>query len=225
MSSLTVVHFLPPAGIETAATTMVFTLNPGIAARLGDDAAAGVGMASAVTLMLFPLLAASGSGGMIVAARHFGAGNREASARTVGVVPVLDFPLNLPVCLAMSPFTEPAPRFLGLGGQAVEMGNEYLQPMLIQVPIMAVGRGASEMMRSVGRTTTPFVVNSTAGVLNVLLTGILVRLGTDSGDGRGGRGGVDVDRANPGHRDAARHSAGRTHAPSSPISIRPFLPP
>lgn len=163
-----------PAGLETVAATLVFTLNTGIVARLGDDAVAGVGMASAVTLMLFLLLAASGSGGMIVAAQHFGAGNREALARTVGVVLVLDLLLNLAVCLGLTPWTEETLRLLGLGGRAVEMGNDYLYPMLFQVPIMAAGRGASEMMRSVGRTTTPFIVNSVAGALNVLLTWLFV---------------------------------------------------
>lgn len=163
-----------PAGLEVMASTFVFTINTAIVARLGDDAVAGVGMSGSVTLMLFLLLAASGSGGMVVAAQHHGAGNVQALARTVGVVLMLDLVLNILVCLALYPFAQHSLRIMGLNGAAVEYGTRYLEIMLVATPIMAVGRGASEMIRAVGMTKLPFYVNTAAVAINVPLTVLFV---------------------------------------------------
>jgi putative MATE family efflux protein len=163
-----------PAGLEVMASTFVFTINTGIVARLGDDAVAGVGMSGSVTLMLVLLLAASGSGGMVVAAQHHGAGNVEALARTVGVVLALDAVLNVLVCAALFPFAASSLRALGLNGNAIHFGTRYLEIALVATPVMAVGRGASEMIRSVGMTRLPFYVNTAAVVVNVPLTALLV---------------------------------------------------
>lgn len=163
-----------PAGLEVMASTLVFTINTAMVARLGDDAVAGVGMTSSVTLMLYLMLAASGSGGMIVAAQHHGAGNARALAEVVGTVLALDLVLNVVACLAIFPFCSPILDLMGLRGAAHAYGTDYLRVILLAVPVMAVGRGASEMIRSVGYTRLPFYVNTAAVVLNIPVTAILI---------------------------------------------------
>lgn len=164
-----------PASFEAVIQLLFNFLAQLIVATLGATAVAAVGFSNNVTMMAIFTLATLGSGAGILVARAYGAGDREAVARTAGTALLLCAAVTFVLVAVLHTFARPVLAALGAPADLSEAATPFFQVALLGVPLIVLSVVAGNVLRSLERPRIPMVATFFAAAVNVAVGYALVR--------------------------------------------------
>ena len=142
---------------------------------IGAGALAAVGATSSITFLFFSVCNGISSGGGIVTAQYFGAGDgdrvRRAIVNSAYITVTTSFAMGA-IAFALTPT---ALRLLGTPGDILPDAVTYMRMMCVSVPMIGVYNYAASMLRALGDSRTPLYFLVVACLLNVGLDILFVR--------------------------------------------------
>ena len=143
---------------------------------LGADALAAVGATGSVSFLFFSLCNGISSGGGIVTAQYFGAGDhnrvRKAIANSAYIMGLASVIMSLISFL----LTPTALTLMGTPEAVRPDAITYMRMTCASVPLIAVYNYASSMLRALGDSRTPLYFLIVSCILNVLMDLLCVRV-------------------------------------------------
>ena len=170
-----VVSMTTTGSIGLIAVFFVDALNLLYISMLGkEELSASIGFAS--TLLFFTTSVAIGLtiGTSALVARALGRGDREAAAKAGGGALLLSGLIVTAVTLATLPFLSPLVTFLGATGRTHDLTVSYLQWVLPSSPLIAIGMGASGILRGVGDAKRAMMITLIGAIIAAILDPILI---------------------------------------------------
>jgi len=167
-------HLAWPAIIEQIMGTLVSFMDTAMVGALGKNATAAVSINAASIWLINSTLAGIGIGYSVQVANAVGAGDK-AKARAVmrqGILAVIV--VGLAVLLLMEGLAAFIPRWLGAEPEVYPQAVTYLRIYSLGLPFATVLAIFSAILRCMGDTRTPLLLNTGANVLNVLLNFFLI---------------------------------------------------
>lgn len=143
---------------------------------VGTGGLAAVGATNSVSFLFFSVCNGIGSGGGIVTAQYFGAGETNRVKKAIANSAYLM--LGASLFMGMLAFAA-SPRVLSLVGTPESIMEEavvYMRMSCIGVPLIAVYNYAASMLRALGDSRTPLIFLVAACLLNVVLDLLFVGL-------------------------------------------------
>jgi len=140
----------------------------------GTDALAGIGMTSAVLLLISAFAQLVGGGGAPLAATALGAGDRDKARRLLGSGFVLLILFSVLTMVPVYLFMKPILRFAGASGPTMDYAAEYLSVYLIGTPFVMVTAGLNPFINCQGRTGISMCSVLIGAALNIALDPIFI---------------------------------------------------
>lgn len=164
-----------PAMVTGAVRVTMRTVDILVVGRVvGAVGVAAVGIADSVERLVLKLAQGLAAGTVALVSQHIGAGNRDAADRAMTQTLLLALLLGLPVAVAGWFASEPLFRLLGAEPDVVASGSTYLRIVLASAPARMAAMMAAKGIQAATDTRTPMFVRSSATVLNIALTVVLV---------------------------------------------------
>lgn len=136
---------------------------------VGANALAAVGATNSVTFLFFALCNGIGSGGGIITAQHFGAGNEETVKKAIVNSGYILFAGSLLVGLISFILAEPMLLVMDTPSNILKDAVIYMRLQCIGLPLVALYNHVSAMLRALGDSKTPLYFLIVACFLNVVL--------------------------------------------------------
>ncbi len=134
---------------------------------VGANALAAVGATNSVSFLFFALCNGIGSGGGIITAQQFGAGNEENVKKSIvnaGYILTLG---SLVIGIIAYVASEAVLRFMATPEEIMHDAVVYMQMQCIGLPLVAIYNHASSMLRALGDSKTPLYFLVFSCLLNV----------------------------------------------------------
>ena len=169
----TVLRLAWPLVIQQLSFASVQLVDTFLVGHLGEDALAGVGLAS--ILFWFPLsgMFAIGVGATAVVARNVGAGRPEQAEVTLRSAQMLSLIWGIATGVVFFAAAAPLMRIMGAEPEALDKGVEYMQAAAFGLPFYTFLYASTACLQGAGDTRTPMlimiVVNLVNGVVDYLL--------------------------------------------------------
>ena len=158
-----------PAILEQLLLTLVRYVDTAMVGALGANATAAVAINSSPTWLISSILSAIGVGYSVQVAHSIGARDHEHTKQVIRqallAVIVLGIAITA-VCLLISPHL---PGWMGAEPEVIPDAISYLQIYLLSLPFQAGSYTFSAILRCMGDTRTPLILNTSANLLNVVL--------------------------------------------------------
>ena len=158
-----------PAILEQLLLTLVRYVDTAMVGVLGANATAAVAINSSPTWLISSILSAIGVGYSVQVAHSIGARDHEHTKQVIRqallAVIVLGIAITA-VCLIISPYL---PGWMGAEPEVIPDAISYLQIYLLSLPFQAGSYTFSAILRCMGDTRTPLILNTSANLLNVVL--------------------------------------------------------
>ena len=158
-----------PAILEQLLLTLVRYVDTAMVGALGANATAAVAINSSPTWLISSILSAIGVGYSVQVAHSIGARDHEHTKQVIRqallAVIVLGIAITA-VCLMISPYL---PGWMGAEPEVIPDAISYLQIYLLSLPFQAGSYTFSAILRCMGDTRTPLILNTSANLLNVCL--------------------------------------------------------
>ena len=122
---------------------------------VGADALAAVGATNSVTFLFFALCNGIGSGGGIVAAQQYGAGNEDKVKKTIINAGYILFAGSLLVGVGAFVLAKPMLLLMKTPEEILRDATIYMQLQCIGLPLVALYNHVSSMLRALGDSKTP----------------------------------------------------------------------
>lgn len=164
-----------PATIESVLQMMVGIVSSAMLGRVGALAVGSVGLGRRVTMLIWGVFAAIGTGSTVMVARSVGAGDRGAAARYASQAFLLTLGLVVSLTLVIVLFPTQILVFLyRTEGELLEIATTYLRLVALGIPFMSVMQVTGAIMRGAGNTKVPMQVATTINIVNVILSYLLI---------------------------------------------------
>ena len=175
-SSLTRTVFLLawPVVIQQFSFAALQLVDTFLVGHLGEDALAGVGLAS--ILYWFPLsgMFAIGIGATAVVARNVGAGNPERAELTMRSAQLMALAWGLVLAVLFFVLADPLLRVMGAQPAAREAGIDYMQAAAVGLPFFSVLFASNACLQGAGDTRTPMVILVVVNAINGVFSWTLI---------------------------------------------------
>lgn len=142
---------------------------------IGAGALAAVGATSSISFLFFSVCNGISSGGGIVTAQYFGAGDDDRVRRAIVNSAYIMFVTSLVMGGIAFALTPTALRLMGTPGDILPDAVTYMRMTCLSVPLIAVYNYAASMLRALGDSRTPLYFLVVACLLNVALDLLCVR--------------------------------------------------
>lgn len=143
---------------------------------LGADALAAVGATGAITFLFFSVCNGISSGGGIITARYFGAGENTNVKKSIANSAYIMFSISLLTGVIAFLLTPAALNFMGTPAAVLPNSIIYMRMSCIGVPFIGVYNYASSMLRALGDSRTPLYFLIVACLLNVFMDLLFVKV-------------------------------------------------
>lgn len=164
-----------PATIESVLQMMVGIISSAMLGRVGSLAIGAVGLGRRITMLVWGVFAAIGTGTTVMVARSVGARDRDAAGRYGEQGFALTMALVLSLTLFMFFFAkELIIALYHTSGELLEVGTAYLRIVTWGVPFMAVMQITGAIMRGAGNTKVPMQIAMVINLVNVVLSYALI---------------------------------------------------
>lgn len=141
-----------------------------VVGRFGrPNALAAVGSNGALINLIVNVLMGLATGGSVLCARFFGAGEKDRLRNTASTSLLLGFFGGIFVGVLGIALATPLLRLIQSPPEVLPLASVYLRIYFAGMPVMALYNYSSAVLRAMGDTRRPLVFLSIAGVLNVLL--------------------------------------------------------
>lgn len=163
-----------PATAELLFVTLVQFADLAMVGHLGTDAIAAVGLVSQVVFLAMGILPAVADGGLAVAARLAGAGDKSALQRVVQQCGSAGLLLGLLTAAVLAGLSSPILSWMGAEGMTLRLALPYMLFTSLSTPFLGLQLALTAQMRAVGDMRTPMWLNSAANVANIGLNWVLI---------------------------------------------------
>lgn len=163
-----------PAILEQLLLTLVRYVDTAMVGTLGANATAAVAINSSPTWLISSILSAIGVGYSVQVAHSIGAKDKPQTLRIIRQTLIAVIAMGLfitAVCLLISPHL---PRWMGAEAAVIPDAVRYLQIYLLSLPFQTGSYAFSAVLRCMGDTRTPLILNTSANLLNVLLNFLFI---------------------------------------------------
>lgn len=143
---------------------------------LGADALAAVGATGAVTFLFFSVCNGISSGGGIITARYFGAGEDQNVKKAIANSAYIMFSVSILTGLIAFLLTPTVLTFMGTPETILPDSITYMRMSCIGVPFIGVYNYSSSMLRALGDSRTPLYFLIVSCFLNILMDLLFVRV-------------------------------------------------
>jgi putative MATE family efflux protein len=169
-----VIRLAWPVVIQQVSFATVQLVDTFLVGHLGEDALAGVGLAS--ILFWFPLsgMFAIGIGATAVAARNVGAGRPEQADVTLRSAQMLALIWGVVVGAVFFATAAPMLRIMGAEPKALEEGVLYMQAAAFGIPFYSVLYASTACLQGAGDTRTPMLIMLVVNVVNGVVAYLLI---------------------------------------------------
>lgn len=165
-----------PATVENVLQMMVGIVASAMLGRVGALAVGSVGLGRRVTMLIWGVFAAIGTGTTVMVARSIGADDRKAAGRYAEQA----FVLAIVLVLALTGFIVFFPRAIIVAlyrttqGDLLDTATTYLRLIALGIPFMSVMQVTGAIMRGAGNTKVPMQVAMVINLVNVVLSYVLI---------------------------------------------------
>ena len=165
-----------PATVENVLQMMVGIVASAMLGRVGALAVGSVGLGRRVTMLIWGVFAAIGTGTTVMVARSIGADDRKAAGRYAEQA----FVLAIVLVLVLTGFMVFFPRAIIVAlyrttqGDLLETATTYLRLIALGIPFMSVMQVTGAIMRGAGNTKVPMQVAMVINLVNVVLSYVLI---------------------------------------------------
>ena len=142
---------------------------------IGANALAAVGATGSISFLFFSVCNGISSGGGIVTAQFFGAGDAEKVKRAIANSAYIMFSASLFMGAVAFALTPTALRLLGTPEDILPDAITYMRMTCLSVPLIGVYNYSASMLRALGDSRTPLIFLIVACLLNVVLDILFVR--------------------------------------------------
>ena len=174
-SKLSVLMFLAwPAIAEQLLLTLVSYVDTAMVGSLGANATAAVAVNVSCAWLINGFLSALGVGYSVQVAHSIGAGKPEQARKVVrqSMLAVLVCGLSL---LLLGSFLAPfIPQWMGAAPEILSDARAYIRIIFLALPFQAAAVMFSAVLRCMGNTRTPLMLNTFTNLLNILLNFLLI---------------------------------------------------
>jgi len=163
-----------PAILEQLLLTLVRYVDTAMVGSLGANATAAVAINASPTWLISSILSAIGVGYSVQVAHSIGAKDKQATARIVrqALLAVLFMGISIMIiCLLIAPHL---PKWMGAQPDVLPDAVRYLQIYVLSLPFQCGSYTFSAVLRCMGDTKTPLILNTAANLLNVVLNFFLI---------------------------------------------------
>lgn len=164
-----------PATVENVLQMTVGIVSSAMLGRVGALSVGAVGLGRRITMLIWGIFAAIGTGTTVMVARSVGAKDRAAAGRYGEQAFVLAMGMVLSLSALLFVFARPV--IIGLyhtSGELLEIGTTYLKIVMWGVPFMAVMQVTGAIMRGAGNTKVPMQIAMVINLINVVLSYALI---------------------------------------------------
>lgn len=134
---------------------------------VGANALAAVGATNSISFLFFALCNGIGSGGGIITAQQFGAGNEEKVKKTIVNAGYILFIGSLIVGIIALLLAEPMLKLMNTPADIMEEAVLYMKLQCIGLPLIALYNHVSAMLRALGDSKSPLYFLIFACFLNI----------------------------------------------------------
>lgn len=164
-----------PATIENVLQMAVGMVSSAMLGRVGAIAIGAVGLGRRITMLIWGVFAAIGTGTTVMVARSIGAKDRTRAGHYAEQAFVLAVGAVLAISLLTFLFAEELIVLLyNTSGELLRVGTDYLKIVIWGVPFMSVMQITGAIMRGAGNTKVPMQVAMVINLVNVALGYVLI---------------------------------------------------
>lgn len=167
-----------PAMLQGLVTTILLFTHRLFLGRYATDALGSMGVSGPLLWSVFSVFGAYGAGIVAVIGRAVGAGDRERANATLRSILVFALLVGLGVAVVGWALSRPLASVLAGGehtsGAVRAMAVDYMRIVFAVAPLHFVATAAGTAMQASGDTRTPMLIGGVAGVMNLVLTWLLV---------------------------------------------------
>lgn len=169
-----VIRLAWPVVIQQVSFTTVQLVDTFLVGHLGEDALAGVGLAS--ILYWFPLsgMFAIGIGGTAVVARNMGAGRAEQADVTLRSAQMLALIWGVAMGAVFFVGAAPMLRIMGAEPKALDEGVLYIQAAAFGIPFYTLLYASNACLQGAGDTRTPMLIMLVVNLINGVVAYVLI---------------------------------------------------
>ncbi len=169
-----VIRLAWPVVIQQVSFTTVQLVDTFLVGHLGEDALAGVGLAS--ILYWFPLsgMFAIGIGGTAVVARNVGAGRPEQANATLRATQMLALIWGVVMAVVFFVAAAPMLRIMGAEPRALDEGVLYMQAAAFGIPFYTILYAGNACLQGAGDTRTPMLIMLVVNLVNGVVAYVLI---------------------------------------------------
>ncbi len=169
-----VIRLAWPVVIQQVSFTTVQLVDTFLVGHLGEDALAGVGLAS--ILYWFPLsgMFAIGIGGTAVVARHVGADRPDQAAVTLRSAQMLALIWGVAMGVVFFAAAAPMLRIMGAEPKALDAGVLYMQAAAFGIPFYTLLYTGNACLQGAGDTRTPMLIMLVVNLVNGVVAYVLI---------------------------------------------------
>lgn len=163
-----------PVVVQQVSFTMVQLVDTFLVGHLGQDALAGVGLAT--ILYWFPIsgMFAIGIGATAVVARNIGANRPDQAAVTLRNAIILAALWGLAMGVLFFAAANPLLRIMGAEPGALHNGVRYMQAAAFGIPFYTVLYTSNACLQGAGNTRTPMYIMLVVNLVNAVLAYLLI---------------------------------------------------
>lgn len=169
-----VIRLAWPVVIQQVSFTTVQLVDTFLVGHLGEDALAGVGVAS--ILYWFPLsgMFAIGIGASAVVARNVGAGHADRAEVTLRSAQVLALVWGVAMAALFFAAAAPLLRIMGAEPRALDQGVLYMQAAAFGIPFYTLLYASNACLQGAGDTRTPMLIMLAVNLVNGVVAYLLI---------------------------------------------------
>lgn len=141
---------------------------------LGKEALASTGVTSLIVNIYISFFTALGVGTSALVSRYFGSKNEEKTILVIEQSIFLSIVLGLILAIVNLIFYKPILKLLGINNSLIYNASIYFLVINVPIVFLCLMTIISSILRSVGDTKTPMIVNFLCNVINIILNYIFV---------------------------------------------------
>lgn len=163
-----------PIFIETLLIMSLGAMDTFMLSRHSDASVAAVGLANQVISFTFIIFEVINLGTSVLCSQYLGAGMRDRMITVTGMSLVVNLLFGVVVSLALFFFATPIMSALGLEGELLPIGAEYMRIVGIAAFVQALSMTLSAVLRSNDKAYYPMLVVLVVNILNICGNYILI---------------------------------------------------
>jgi len=163
-----------PAAVELTFASVITMVTMILVASIGREAVSAVGVTGQLTMLPWVAIQALSVGGMAVAARCIGMGNREQTRSASEQTILLSLFFSILFAAILYIWGGPMMKLMGATPDYYDMAELYMRYSAIGVFFQSMSTVVSSLMRSAGKTRISMYFNVVSNITNVLLGLILI---------------------------------------------------